>query len=141
MTFRYIEDVALADIAFEATGISLGEMFKSAAEATFDIMVKGKVEKKEERRIELESEKIDLLMFDWIDELIFLKDTEHLVFTDFDVDVTKDGDKYRLHAKAYGDNIDYGKYDLMTDVKAITMHLFEVKKEGNRWTARIVLDI
>jgi len=46
-----------------------------------------------------------------------------------------------LTASASGENIDEKKHNLRTDIKAVTYHMFEVKKTGDTWNARVVLDI
>ena len=40
-----------------------------------------------------------------------------------------------------GEKIDMKKHEMLVDVKAVTMHMFEVKKEKNIWKARVVLDV
>ena len=39
MTYHYLEDFAIADIAFEAAGKNLEELFIAAADATMNVMV------------------------------------------------------------------------------------------------------
>ena len=142
MPYKFLEDVALADIAFRAEGDTMSELFESAATATFDIMTEtGKIKPAMKKAINLKSDKLDTLMYDWIAELLYLKDSLSVVFGRFNVNIKETEGGFDLSAVAEGDKIDYGKYTFMTDVKAITMNMFEVKKEGNRWMATILLDI
>lgn len=141
MPYRYLEELSSADAAFEATGRTLEELFSDAAIATFEVMADtNTVKQLLTRKIELENESVDGLLIDWLSELVFLKDTENILFSVFDVNIRKN-DVYILKAAAKGEKIDREKHSLRSDVKAVTYHMFEVTKKGDDWTARVVLDI
>ena len=141
MPYLYLEELSSADAAFEATGRTLEELFSDAAIATFEVMSDTtKVSQLLIREIELENESVDGLLIDWLSELVFLKDTETILFSVFDVNIRKN-DVYILKATAKGEKIDREKHSLRSDVKAVTYHMFEVTKKGDKWTARVVLDI
>lgn len=141
MPYRYLEELSSADAAFEATGRTLEELFSDAAIATFEVMADTNTVKHNLiREIELENESVDGLLIDWLSELVFLKDTENILFSVFDVNIRKNDD-YILKAAAKGEKIDREKHSLRSDVKAVTYHMFEVTKKGDNWTARVVLDI
>lgn len=140
MPFRYLPDVALADIAFEATSESLDGLFKSSAEALTDIMVDPKtLEAKATRRLRLESDDTDRLLYDFLTELIVIKDVESLLFKTIGVTVAPGG--RALSATLKGEPIDRLRHALRNDVKAVTMHMFGVKHQGRAWRATVVLDI
>jgi SHS2 domain-containing protein len=73
MPYHYLEDVGTADIAFEATGRDLPELFISAADATMNVMIDNldAIESRETQRIELSNDNIEMLLFDLLPELIF----------------------------------------------------------------------
>jgi SHS2 domain-containing protein len=143
MPFRYRDDIAKADVAFEASGTSIGELFAAAADATMNIMVEdiATIEKKQELSVELENEELDLLLFGFINELIFLKDTRHLLLRVEKISIRKTDTKYLLNATVYGEEPDPEKHSLCVDVKATTLHQFSVKQTGEGWLATVVLDI
>ncbi len=141
MPYRYLEDIATGDVAFEAEGRTLEELFREAAIATFEVMVDTKdVVAKITKEVELKNEAIDDLLFDWLSELVYLKDAEAVVFSKFNVNINKNH-AYELKASASGENINREKHSLRSDVKAVTYHMFEVKKTEEKWIARVVLDI
>jgi SHS2 domain-containing protein len=141
MSYSYLEDIATADAAFEVKGGTLEELFRDAAIATFEVMVDTKsVEPEITRKIELNNETVDNLFFDWLSELIYLKDADSLIFSKFDVSIRKNY-FYELKATAAGEIINQEKHSLRSDVKAVTYHMFEVNKTGENWIARVVLDI
>lgn len=141
MGYKFLEDIAIADVAFEAGGKDLKELFESAALATFEVMVDTKkVKHKIKRKIVLDNEDLNGLLYDFLSELVYLKDTYGLVFSKFNVNI-KENKIYKLKAEVVGDKIDYKKQELRSDVKAVTLYRFKVEKVRNKYKAMIVLDI
>ncbi len=140
MPYRFLPDVALADVAFEARADTVGGLFEACAAATSDIMVDlGTVEKRTTRRISLTAPDLDRLLYDFLTELIVIKDVDSLLFSEFEVEVSPEGTS--LKASARGEAIDREKHALRNDVKAVTMHMFGARRDGPGWVATVVLDI
>ncbi len=143
MKFRFLDKIAIADIAFEAFGKNEKEVFENSALALFEIMCDTKkISSKVKKKIRLKAESLEWLLYDFLSELVFLKDTKSLVFGKFDLEV-KQKKLFELNAVVFGEKIDYKKNSrvLRNDVKAITKHLFSLKKEKNKFTALVVPDI
>ena len=139
--YIFLEDVALADIAFEAYGKNWDEVFENCALAIFELTANIKtIKPKEKIEVKLENKKIDLLLYDFLSEILFLKDSKYVVFKEVKVAI-KETDKFYLSSTLVGDSIDAEKQELENDIKAITMHMFEVVKEGKIYRARVVVDI
>lgn len=139
--YRFLEDVAIADIAYEAYGKDLNELFENAALAVFELSADLEtVDAVEKIEFELEDEKIDNLLYDFLSEILFLKDSKYMVFKKVKVDINE-GKKNKLKAVLEGDTINSQKQKLENDIKAVTMHMFEVKKEKDKWKATVVVDI
>lgn len=142
MPYKFIEGLTTADIAFEAKGKTLKELFESAAMALFDIMANpAKVGKKIIKKFSLEENSLENLMFKFLDEIIFFKDSDALVFNSSEVNAAEKNERFFLTATLHGDRIDYKKQELKVDPKAVTMHKFEVKKVKEGYIARVVVDI
>jgi len=141
MPYKFLKDVAIADVAFEASGRTLKELFESAGMAVTNTMVKDlkKVRPKVMKTIKLKADTIENLLFNFLQEIVFLKDAKLLLLSKFSVKI--DEKKISLTAKASGEKLDMEKHELLVDVKAVTMHNFEVKKEKNKWVARVILDV
>ena len=136
MKYKILEHTA--DIMFEVYGKSLNELFENSGLACTDVMVdRSSLNKNIKKEISLDNKKIDNLLFDFLEEIIYLKDAELLLFKDFKVSV-EDG---RLKAACFGEKINRERHKLKLDVKAITLHKFEVKKEKKGWKAVFILDI
>ena len=139
--FVYIENIAIADVAFEAFGESEEELFRNCALALFEVMTRTKgLRSKLEKKVELKAESLENLLYDWLSRLIYLKDVEGALFGKFEVDIAKKGREFVLKAKASGQKVEEVEA-AGTDVKAITKHLFAVEKDGSVWKATVVLDI
>ncbi len=143
MPFRFLEDTATADIAFEATGETPEELFTSAAEALEETQVRTEgLELRTEKKVELGSDNLDDLLFDFLNELIFHKDSEGLAFSKFNIKVeTLSPTHHTLVANIGGEKIDPKRHELRTDVKAVTKHLFGIKETPKGFKATVVLDI
>jgi len=139
--FVFLDDIATADVAIESRGDTPEELFSASARATFEVMVDtGDVQPEIKKVMHLENSEIDGLLFDWLAEIIYLKDSEAMVFCKFEIKIKKDKD-YCLDAEIYGEEINQSRHELRCDVKAITFHLFEVCEKDRKWTARFILDI
>jgi len=143
MPYHYLEEIGTADIAFEATGRDLAELFSDAADATMNVMIDNldAIEPRQARRIDLSSDDIEMLLFDLLQELIYFKDAERLLLRVRNVRIEQRDEKYFLKAETTGEPVDPVRHHQRADVKAVTLHDFSVKKEDGDWKARVLLDI
>ncbi|MEK6852248.1 MAG: archease [Nanoarchaeota archaeon] len=141
MPYKFLENVSIADVAFEATGESLEEMFASAGLAVAATQIKDlkSIKDKTKKIIKVKADKIEELLFKFLEELVFLKDKDLLIFSQFK-DMKIEKGKY-FSCEAHGEKLDPKRHEQLVDVKAVTYHLFEVKKTREGWKARVVLDI
>lgn len=138
MKFKFLEKVATADIAFESYGKTLEELFENTALAFAETSADLKtVEAKTKKLIELENNDPEQLLFDFIGELIYLKDADYFIFKKFNIKL-KDN---KLVAECYGEKINQKKHNLRNDVKAITYHMYKITKNKTGYKAMIVLDV
>ncbi|HKT22188.1 MAG TPA: archease, partial [Nitrososphaerales archaeon] len=81
MTFRFLPDVALADVAFEAEADTADGLFESCAAAMTEIMVDPKTLRATvSKEVSLDSGDLDRLLYDFLTELIIAKDVDSLLF-------------------------------------------------------------
>lgn len=143
MPYQFREDISLADVAFEASGKTIAEMFESAALATTNTMVKdlATVQPKKTRKFTLQNAELDRLLHDFLQELIFEKDANLLLFSSYQISVQKTSSGYSLNATCKGESLDMNKHELLVDVKAVSWHLFKVGQEEGQWVACVILDV
>jgi SHS2 domain-containing protein len=143
MVYRFLEEIGTADIAFEATARDLPELFRDVADATTNVMIDNldAIEPRETRRIELSNDELDMLLFDLLQELIYLKDSERLLLRIQKVHIDEKEGTYFLKATAEGEPLDAERHDQRADVKAVTLHDFSVVRVDDGWKAQVLLDI
>ncbi len=115
-----------ADVGIVAYGADANQAFANAARALFSLITElDDVEEFLYRDIELTAPDIESLLVEWLNELIYLFDTENIVFKRFDVTRLNNT---QLKARSYGEKVDISKHRLKTGVKAATYHMLKVDK-------------
>ena len=141
-TFRFLEDIAMADIGFEAEGESVEEVFRGTTQALIESLANpSTVSGRWERAIERSDADLAALLFDWLSEVVYWKDAAGVVFREAPLTLTREGDVWLLRARVIGAPVDQQTQELHADVKGVTKHLYELKQTGSRWKARVVLDV
>lgn len=139
-SYQFLDDIAIADTAFEARGETPEELLLAAADALIvTIADPTTIQPRRECHIQLSASDFPELLFLWLSELVFLKDAKSMVFCDADVSIREET-PWELTGHVRGDSIQE-EYLLGSDVKAITKHMYNVAYAGNEWVAQVVLDI
>ena len=130
-----------ADVGLRAYGETLDESFQNAALAMFEVMTDTThINPQIKRNITLESEDRQALLYDWLSELLFLHDYEELVFSRFNVKITTtDHGSLTLNAEIGGEKFNQSTHEVRDEVKAVTFHLMEIRKE-NGFMVQVILD-
>jgi SHS2 domain-containing protein len=137
--FSYAEEGPTADLTVDAWGETLNEAFESAALATFNAMTPlERVEKRETRTFNVEGGDLGGLLFNFLDELLYIHEVELIVFSGFDVDL--DENEIKLTAVCHGELFDLDRHSQGIAIKAVTFHNMRIEKKGDTWTIRVVLD-
>ena len=141
-SFRFLEDIALADVAFEAEGDSVEELFRGATQALLETLADPvTVGTSWTRQITKVDEDVASLLFEWLSEIVYWKDAAGVVFHEAPLALTCEDRKWMLTSTLVGAPVNRQIQELGDDVKGITKHLYEVKQHGEQWTARVVLDV
>jgi len=143
MKYEFLEDTATADVAFNAYGKDLNELFQNAALALAACTVNNldSLPKDKAKEVELTADSMDQLLIDFLGELIFIKDTLHLVFNDITAEVSEQQEHAHIRATLKGTKLDQEKHELGNDVKAVTYHNFKLEKTDKGYKCHVILDI
>jgi len=143
MPFRFLEEIATADVAFEAWGETREELFMASAAALLRTMVDApkRVLRRQELILRLEHEELDLLLLSFLQELIFYKDARRLLLHAERVRIEEREEGFFLEAMVSGEQIDAGRHRLLVDVKAVALHRLQVAFVENLWKGVVVLDV
>ena len=119
------------------------ELFISCAAALLRTMTEApeRVARQQKLNVQLEHEELDMLLFSFLQELIFYKDARQLLLHADSVQIEQRNGTFRLEATLSGEQIDAERHRLLVDVKAVTLHRFQVEFGDNRWKAVVVLDV
>ncbi len=130
-----------ADVGLRIVADSLDDLFRTAAQGLFDYIVVNReavrVEAMED--VNLQADSAADLLLDWLGELLFRCETQHRLYSRFDVHVASDGRS--LRGQIGGEPIDRERHELDHEVKAVTHHGASLTEEGGHWRAELILDI
>ena len=137
--FTYPEGGPLADLLVEATGSTLGEAFANMALGMFNAITPiGDIAEEEEFTVEAEGMDMESLLFNLMDEFLYLNDVEFLVPRRIEIQV--DSEKFAAEAKCIGERFSRDTHEVGIAVKAVTYHMMEIEEEENGWRVRMVFD-
>lgn len=139
--FEFLEHTA--DLRFRSYGKTLAVCFMNAAKALFSsILDFDSVVTKMEREIVIKSDSLETLLHDFLSEILFLFETEDLVFKEFIVSIEEEDEEgYTLSAELRGERFNPKKHVVTTEVKAVTYHELRVEKKDDGWIAEVLCDI
>lgn len=128
-----------ADLGLRVRAPDIDTLFSEAAQCMFSAIVEdpATVRHLQKIDIQLQGDDREFLLFDWLRQLLYHFDAEHLLFSKFDVHVAGAG----LTASAWGEPLDRTRHNLEHEVKAITYHGLRVEKAGDEWVAEVIVDI
>jgi SHS2 domain-containing protein len=118
-----------ADAKFKAYGKTDEEKFENCALAMFGIITNPEnVKETETHELELEAKSLRGLLYDFLDELLYLHETKDFVLSKVkEINIQKLEGKYSIKVKVTGDT--YKNYELSGHVKAITYNDFEYTED------------
>ncbi|MBD3230106.1 MAG: archease [Candidatus Lokiarchaeota archaeon] len=131
-----------SDLYIRACGKDLNQAFEQSGLAVCDAMVEiEKVEPKVDREVSVESEDIFSLLYDYLEELLFLFDTEFLLFSEIEIKINEIESGFRLDAKLYGEEFDEEKHSQRIGIKSPTYSLMEKIEKDELICLEFVMDI
>lgn len=135
--FREIDHTA--DIGIKVVADDLPTLFERAAWGTFAMLTDVRtVEPQEARTVEVEGEDRADLMVNWLSELNFLHITQHVLFSQFEIESMSDT---HLTATVRGERVDRDRHPIYTEIKAITYHGLEIIEEDDAWRVQVIYDM
>jgi SHS2 domain-containing protein len=136
-TFEIIDHTA--DIGIIAYGSDIKQLFSNAALALFSLITEPEsIKEKLQRDLEIISEDKDNLLVEWLNELIYLFDSEHILFKRFKIEILGSN---QLQAICYGEKFDPSRHRIKIGVKAATYHMLKVDEDSSGYRAQVIFDI
>jgi SHS2 domain-containing protein len=128
-----------ADLGLRIRAADLDTLFAEAGAALFSAIVEDQAMVHPVRclDIRLDGSDREYLLFDWLKELLYHFEVEHLLFSRFEVRVSPTG----LEGRAWGEPLDRSRHELTHEVKAITYHGLKVEQTADGWLGEVIVDI
>jgi len=138
MSYKVLDHAT--DAFIEVTASSLTEAFKVAGDSVVDtILDNSKIEEKEERNIVVMGKDLNYLLYNWLEDLIYLIITEGFAIKKLDIILEKN-EEYTISAQIFGEDIDIKKHGFKVEIKSPTFHEMDIKQE-KLVTMRFLLDL
>jgi SHS2 domain-containing protein len=129
-----------ADVGIKANGRDLAGAFSHAAEGMFSLITDPeKIADTGFSDVEVSAPDRETLLVAWLNELIFLFETERWLFKRFHI-VTLNQDS--LTARCYGEKIDKARHELKREIKSATYHRLKIERLPDKgYQVQVLLDI
>lgn len=130
------------DVGVDLSAPTLEELFASAAEALAATLTElDTVQPREEKLLSVAGPEPDLLLVDWLSELLYRFDAERWLARTAAVTIWHDPHRLRVEGRVRGEPMDPVRHPLKVLVKAVTYHGLHVTKTPTGWSARVIFDI
>jgi SHS2 domain-containing protein len=128
-----------ADIGLRVVADDLDGLFRDAADGFFSLIVEEIPDREPVERLhfEVEAERDEHLLVDWLNELLYVFDSRGLLLDRFEVSVANG----KLEADAVGRPLDAARDRVLREVKAVTYHGLRLERTERGWLAEVILDI
>ena len=135
--FRFIDHTA--DVGVVVYGKSLAELFQNAAESFFSVLIElKKIQEEESRSFSLDAPGLEELLVSWLNEFLFLFETQGLLFSRFAITNLSNT---HLEATAWGERYVEGKHPIKRVIKAVTFHQLKIFEKNGHWQTQIIFDL
>jgi len=136
--YRELEDVT-ADVGIRAWGSTLTEAILFTSEGLFSFISNlGTLTGSDSRTISIKAPDLDSLLINFLNEIIFLEETESFLPKAVESLVLED---QALTAVVKGDIYDPSKHDTNIHVKAATYHGLVIKEGPDGWEVEVIFDV
>jgi SHS2 domain-containing protein len=136
MNVRYEEIEHTADVGIRAYGRTANELFANAAEGMFGLIADlAAVKPVGEVEVRVAADDLPTLLLRWLSDLLYVHETDRLLFSSFEATVTGT----TVVGRARGEAIDKTRHDLKLAIKAVTRHRLAVDPE--KGVAEVIFDI
>ena len=128
-----------ADIGIAAYGADIKEVFRNAALGLFSLMAElDDIKEDVQREVKLSAEDEEVLLIEWLNELIYIFDVEHIIFKRFEIDELAGN---QIRARCFGEEIKPGQHKVKREIKAATYHMLRISKSNGGYEVKVIFDI
>jgi SHS2 domain-containing protein len=138
MSYKVLDHAT--DAFIEVTASSLIEAFEVAGYSVIEtILDNSKIEEKEEHNTLVKGKDLNYLLYNWLEEIIYLVITEGFAIKKLKITLEKN-EEYTISARIFGESIDIKKHGFKVEIKSPTFHEMEIKQE-KQVTMKFLMDL
>jgi len=128
-----------ADLGMVVRAKTLEGLFEAAALSMIHIMLKvEKISSPIISPLSIEGQDLPDLMVRWLGEILYLFEAERLIIVDANV---QNLSKHGLEATVFAIPFQPQVHEVFCEIKAVTYHQVEVKKNNSHWETRVIFDL
>jgi SHS2 domain-containing protein len=127
------------DLAVRLWGQDPADLLRSGGIALFYLIAGGSpVRESVRRQVEARGADLEEMLVGWMNRLLQLHVLDRLLLSRFDPEPPSGGS---VHGVVAGETIVPGRHRIHREIKGVTYHDVAVERRGDRWTARVILDV
>ncbi len=140
MTYRFLDHTA--DMGVEIEAASFEDLLAEGLLALTDSLTEvEQVGLDMELQVDLVAPSREDLLVDWLNELVYLFETESVLFGLAEIGVEEESGGWRLRGTLQGERYDPDRHRIKRLIKAVTYHQLRVSSSSRGWQARVIFDI
>lgn len=130
------------DIGVQVSAPTLDDLFADAAAALSATLVDpATIECRAREWVALEAPSLELLLVDWLNDLVFRFDVNELLVVRTAPKVTREDDTWKLEAAIEGEVVDPSRHKIKLLIKGVTYHQLAVRTTDQGLEASVIFDI
>ena len=138
MSYKFLDHAT--DAIIEINAKNLKEAFSVAADAVINLTLdQNKVEEIQSKEFVAQGKDLYYLLFSWLEEIPFILITEGFAIKRIEFNIEKK-DRYKINAKAIGENLDLKKHNFKVEIKAPTFYDMVIRNEKETYM-KFLLDL
>ena len=128
-----------ADIGVRGYGSDPAEAFTQAALSLSSVVTElDKIDLSDSVAVECNAPELDLLLVDWLNEIVYQMATRNMLFGRFDVQILD----HHLQAQLFGEKVDQGRHQPAVEIKGATFTDLKVyRASDDEWIAQCIIDV
>lgn len=140
MPFEFFDHTG--DIGVRVWGATLDELFAEAAAAlTATLVDPATVGRQTREWVTLEAASLDLLLVDWLNDLVFRFDVDGLIVARAEPRVAREGTGWKLEGGLEGERFDPTRHRVRVLVKGATYHRLAIRETPDGFETSVVFDV
>lgn len=138
--FTFVDHTA--DVAARLRGATLDDLFAAAAGALTAILtVPEAIQSRRSLALGLQARDVELLLVDWVGELLYRFETEGLLVAAARPHVAEQDRGWRVDAEVTGETRDPARHPIKVLVKGVTFHGLRIERSQDGYETLLVFDI